>query len=120
MEPRSVLIVDDDAGIRELLITFLGDEGFDVFAAGDGMEAINLARSIRPDCILMDLNMPIIDGVAAISELKNDPATERIRIYAMSARSIIQAHTEELLADGTLKKPFDLWTVLERVVDDGK
>jgi CheY-like chemotaxis protein len=113
----SVLIADDDVIIREMLEEFLASEGFDVFTASDGKQAVEQARRVHPDCILMDLNMPVLDGVSAIRDLKRDARTESIRIYAMSARSVIQSHARELLADGTLKKPFDLWTVLETVND---
>jgi CheY-like chemotaxis protein len=110
-----VLIVDDDPAIRELLVDFLSDEGFEVLSAVNGKEAIEKARREEPDCILMDLNMPVLDGEAAIHQLKSDRATRSIRIYAMSARTIIEAREERLKADGTLKKPFELQGILDIV-----
>jgi CheY-like chemotaxis protein len=110
-----VLIADDNPAIRALLVEFLEDEGFEVFSAVNGQEAIEQARKQAPDCILMDLNMPVLDGVAAIHRLKGDRVTRSIRIYAMSARSVIEARRGDLRADGTLKKPFDLQGVLDTI-----
>jgi CheY-like chemotaxis protein len=110
-----VLIADDNPDIRNLLVEFLEDEGYDVLSAKNGREAIARARQHQPDCILMDLNMPVLDGVSAIRHLKADESTKSIRIYAMSARSVIHARRGELCADGTLKKPFDLQDVLDTV-----
>jgi CheY-like chemotaxis protein len=112
---RCVLIADDDVHIREMLATFLKEEGYCVLAAENGKEAVGLAKRHRPLCILMDLNMPVLDGVSAIEMLKCDPEVQWIPVYAMSARWTIQANARRLRADGILKKPFDLAHVLQVV-----
>jgi CheY-like chemotaxis protein len=114
---RRVLIADDDDAIVELLVQFLTDEGYEVLTAANGAEAVRQAREAHPDCILMDLNMPILNGEAAIRELKGDPETEDIRIYAMSAGWRIRVRNEDLQADGSIMKPFNLVTILYAVND---
>ena len=111
-----VLVVDDDAGIREVIKDALAESGYEVFIARNGQEAVALARSRQPRVILMDLMMPVMDGAEAIRILKDDPETARIRIVAMSAGMNLQQQTGRLLlADGLLGKPFDLEVLLAQV-----
>jgi CheY-like chemotaxis protein len=111
-----VLVVDDDAGIREVIKEALTDSGYEVFLARNGQEGVELARSHRPRVILMDLMMPVMDGAEAIRILKDDPQTARIRIVAMSAGVNLYHQTGRLLlADGLLGKPFDLDVLLAQV-----
>src|SRR5262245_41236610 len=82
--PR-VLVVDDDAAIREFLRDLLGSEGYLVDEAVNGAEAVELVRANPPAAILMDLMMPVLSGAEATSTLKSDPSTASIPILAMSA-----------------------------------
>jgi len=72
----SVLVADDFADGRELLAEYLTFRGFTVHTAADGEQAIQIARSVRPDIVLMDLSMPGIDGWQAARTLKDDPRTK--------------------------------------------
>lgn len=110
-----ILIVDDDPAIRSLLDELLRDEGYKTYLAGDGESAVEQARSVHPDLILMDLMLPILDGASAIRILKSDPRTRGIRILAMSAGANLRHHADHLPADGLLGKPFDLDTLLANV-----
>lgn len=112
-----LLIVDDDRSIRTLLDDYFSDEGFQVSTAVDGCQALRNVGESLPDMILMDLNMPVLDGVAAIRALKTDPNTCGIPVYAMSAAPLIRAWADELLADHTVPKPFDLPGLLEEIVE---
>jgi CheY-like chemotaxis protein len=80
----SVLVVDDDATFRRMLVAALDDEGFDVLgAAKDGLEGVALARSLRPDAIMLDVRMPGLDGLAAGRQIRDaDPA---VRLVFLSA-----------------------------------
>lgn len=111
-----VLIVEDDLTIRNLVAEFLTDEGFEVVEAEHGREAVELASIAQPDLILMDLMMPVLDGVSAIKELKENPATSHIRVVAMSAGRRLRGHADDLPADGLLTKPFDLDGLLATVL----
>lgn len=110
-----ILIVDDDPAIRGLLVELLSDEGYDTVQAADGLDAIALARNARPQVILMDLMLPVLDGAAATRILKSEPETAGIRIIAMSAGANLLLHADTLPADGVLSKPFDLDALLAEV-----
>jgi len=112
-----VLVVEDDPSIRSLIVDILRETGHDPIEARDGEDAVRLARSERPDVVLMDLMIPLLDGAAAIRLLKNDPTTCSIPTVAMSASSGL-LRGDELLADAVLPKPFDLDMLLALVSGD--
>ena len=82
-----VLIVDDVEDIRQVHTSFLRHLGHEVFSAGDGQQAIQYARELRPDVVFMDISMPGMDGWEVAHELRHDPATSEIRLVAISALS---------------------------------
>jgi len=79
------MVVDDDPDLRELLFTALADEGFEVVPAANGEEALGLLRTFRPDVIVLDLMMPVMDGWQFANELK--ARDEDIPIVLLSASS---------------------------------
>lgn len=79
-----VLLVDDNADMRQLYSIYLEQEGFDVEEASHGFEAFDKALKRRPDVIVMDLRMPKLDGWEAVRLLKNRPATHAIPIVALT------------------------------------
>jgi signal transduction histidine kinase/CheY-like chemotaxis protein len=80
----TVLVVDDDEAVRELMQRFLGREGFRVVATGRGEEALRLAREIAPDAITLDVMMPGMDGWAVLAALKADPLTADIPVVMVT------------------------------------
>jgi CheY-like chemotaxis protein len=117
MTPPRVLIVDDDAAIREFLRDLLGSEGYVVDEAANGAEAVERVRSNPPDAVLMDLMMPILSGAEATSRLKSDPATAAIPILAMSAGRNLAAMATGIPADGFVSKPFDLTLLVDTLAE---
>ena len=111
----SILIVDDDTTIREMLDAVLSDEGYATYQAGNGRAGVELAHQVRPHLILMDIMMPVVDGATAIGQLRQDPRTRSIRVIAMSAGSTLLRNVARLQADGVLAKPFDLEELLANV-----
>jgi two-component system cell cycle response regulator DivK len=83
---RRVLVVDDTDDLRELLRFVLDQAGFDVLEARNGAEAVRLARQHHPDLVVMDLWMPVMDGVEAIERLKGDRTTSDLPIIALTAQ----------------------------------
>ena len=81
---KTVLIVDDDAPIRELLRQELESDGYKVIEAADGMEGVNKAKAGSPDLIILDVMMPQMNGFDAAAVLKNDPLTMHIPIIILS------------------------------------
>ena len=83
-ENRTVLVVDDEVNIRELLRDSLEKEGYEVAEAVDGMDAIDRAKAVKPDLIVLDVMMPQINGFDVAAILKNDPETMDIPIIILS------------------------------------
>lgn len=82
---KSVLIVEDDPDARAIYEEALTQRGYTVIHAMHGAEGVHLARRHRPDLILMDIRMPVMDGWQAIQYLKSDPAVSHIPIWGVSA-----------------------------------
>jgi CheY-like chemotaxis protein len=92
MTPRPlVLLVEDYEDAREMYREYLEFSGFTVATAGDGREAVEKAREIHPDVILMDLSLPVMDGWEAARALKSSPDTAALKIIALSAHSPVTA-----------------------------
>jgi CheY-like chemotaxis protein len=104
----SVLIVDDDVDVREVLAETLDAFGFDVVTAANGREALAAVRemAVRPSVIVLDLMMPIMDGYGFLEERSLDPALARIPVAIVTAGHGVD---RERIADGIpiVRKPFD-------------
>jgi two-component system, cell cycle response regulator DivK len=85
--PPIVLVVDDHADSREMCVQYLTLSGFVTAEAGDGVEAVAQALATLPDCILMDLSLPRMDGWEATQRLKTDPRTRDIPVVALTAHA---------------------------------
>ena len=81
----TVLVADDHADTRELLIALLNRAGFATLAAEDGQEAIDVTHESHPDLILMDLQMPVVDGWEAARQIKAQPESKNTPIIALTA-----------------------------------
>jgi len=107
MRPQTILIVEDNDNNRDLLKDILSFHGYGIALASDGQEGVTLARELQPDLILMDIQMPGVDGMTACSLLKRDPATSCLKIIALTSFAM-QGDREKFLAagfDGYLAKP---------------
>ncbi len=116
----SVLIVDDDPFIRKLVATTLEDvAGFELLEAADGAEALELAREQPPSIVLLDIDMPGIDGYEAARRLRGQEETADTTIVMLTAAAGEEAEraAEEAGADLFLTKPFSPLELL-RLVDD--
>ena len=106
-QPR-VLIVDDEPHIVELIRLSLG-EGYDIHVAYDGEEALEIANSVIPSLIVLDIMMPKKNGFEVCNEIKNNPMTQKIPIMFLSAKGDVadKIKAMELGAEDYLVKPFD-------------
>ena len=107
---RAILVVDDDASIRTLLVELLSSEGYQVLAAGDAYSALALIDQARPDLFLIDLQLPRMDGLELVSHLRAAGLSDVPSIF-ISARSRPAAIPER----DFLPKPFDLEDVVAAV-----
>ncbi len=110
-----ILIVDDDPTIRSVLEALLEDEGFTPVTAANGQEAVTIVRDDPPALVLMDLMMPVMNGVEAARTLKSEPKTASVPIIAMSAGFILRESIDDLLADSIISKPFDLDALIANI-----
>jgi CheY-like chemotaxis protein len=111
----SVLVIDDDDDIRDTLSEVLEEVGYSVATAGQGREALALLRQIRPQVILLDLNMPVMGGAEFRRAQRGDPDLAAIPTIIMTAVDRMPDRTSELAA-----KPFrlpDLVALLKQYLD---
>ena len=112
-----LLLAEDNEFSRDMLMRRLQRQGFEVTTAANGREAIAAVRRDHPDLILMDLDMPVMDGYAAMRALKSDPRTFRIPIIVVSAHASPE-DVAEALASGCQAfeaKPLVLRRLLDRI-----
>jgi CheY-like chemotaxis protein len=113
MREKSVLIVDDNPINMKLVRVLLTGEGYDVRTAGDAMEALAVLKQWHPRLILMDIQLPGIDGLELTRQLKTDSTTEHIIIIGLTAYAM-KGDEERILAagcDGYIAKPIDTRTL---------
>ena len=106
---KLVLVVEDDAELRESLCAYLRDEGFDTDGAADGAEALARAHVNRPDAIVLDLMMPVRDGLQLMEALSDDPELAEIPIFVVSGRAEDAPHTDRV---SVFSKPVDVEALL--------
>jgi hypothetical protein len=108
----SVLLVEDNEVNRYLVRFVLEKGGFRVITAGNGREAIELARLHRPDLILMDIQMPVMDGYEAAVQIKADAQLQAIPVVALTAYAMPHEREQALAAGcaGHIEKPIDTST----------
>jgi CheY-like chemotaxis protein len=112
-----ILLVEDNEMNRDMLSRRLVRNGFEVVIAVDGLEGVNLAASVQPDLILMDLSLPVIDGWEATRRVKANPATAKIPVIALTAHAMAQDKEKALTAgcDDFDTKPVELARLLEKI-----
>ena len=109
---RSVVLVDDAADVRMLLQLLLELEGFAVTTAGDGPTGLAAVRAERPDVVLLDVQLPGMEGTEVLRQLRADPPTATLPVVLLTGAP--EQDTPALLglgATGVLRKPFDPDTV---------
>ncbi|MBI3852920.1 MAG: response regulator [Verrucomicrobia bacterium] len=107
---KKILVIDDEAELREMMVAALHQRGFEVVEATNGITGVELARTETPDLILCDVNMDQMNGYATLSSLRNEPATNSIPFILMTgmADNSGMRHGMELGADDYLPKPFSI------------
>lgn len=115
---KHVLVVDDDPQIQDVLSLRLKNAGFNVSQARNGQEGVKMAKELKPDLILLDVMMPVMDGAKALMELKDDPATKNIHVLILTS---LQDRVEDIKfakevgAVDFINKDIDFKDLLERI-----
>lgn len=114
---HTILVVEDDAILRDTLIESLGLEGYATLAARNGEEGLALARREGPDMVLTDAAMPVCDGYELIRNLQADKRTRAIPVVMISARVESASKNKAFTAGAVsfLKKPFEFDELLNRI-----
>ena len=117
MSKKKLLIVEDDRSLAGVLEYNFSSVGYQVFCAYDGLDAINQARSKSPDLIILDLMIPVIDGIEVCSKLRSESGTRHTPIMMLTAKS---EESDQLIgfatgADDYVVKPFSVRVLQERV-----
>jgi CheY-like chemotaxis protein len=116
MTSKRIFVIEDDLHIRESLTELLEIEGFSVFSAINGQDALDKLRSgERADLILLDLMMPVKDGYQFRAEQEIDPEISKIPVIIMSANGSISDNKELGMVAHYLNKPIDLDALLESI-----
>ncbi len=114
---RKILIVEDSPDMVNMLQMLLKHRGYDSFTAKNGKEAVDMAASQLPDLILLDMMLPIMDGIAAAHQIRLNPKTHSIPILAVTAK-VFPKDREECLQNGCndhLAKPFTPKELLSKI-----
>jgi twitching motility two-component system response regulator PilH len=122
-EQKLILIVDDEPAFREIFSAKFGADGFRVETAENGQIGVEKAKALKPDLILMDVNMSVMDGPTAVLKLRDDPETKDLKVVFLTNLGDPQKEMQELNhkfsqdfgAQGYLKKTDDLDALNERV-----
>jgi CheY-like chemotaxis protein len=111
---KAILVADDDPDILSIVSMSLETQGYSVFRASNGREAVDLAKAHHPDLVLMDMMMPVVSGYEAVAEIKADPATQDITIVGLSAKAMAtdMERATDVGIDGYITKPFRIAQVL--------
>ena len=117
MKKGTVLVIDDEKDLIELVTYNLGKEGYDVIAADDGQSGLDVARKHRPDLVVLDLMMPGLDGLQVCQRLRSDSRTGGVPIIMLTAKATEADRVVglEFGADDYITKPFSPREVVARV-----
>jgi CheY-like chemotaxis protein len=112
-----ILIAEDNATNRELFRELLESRGYDVVEAGDGSEALRIIEETRPDVVLLDIGMPVLDGFAVVRAIRENPRLATLPVLAVTAYAM-QGDRERVLNsgfDGYVSKPINAKSLGEEI-----
>ncbi|MDI6900589.1 MAG: response regulator [Anaerosomatales bacterium] len=114
---RTILVVDDEPNIQRLLTVALGNRGFNVVTADNGMEALGLAETEKPELIVLDVMMPKMDGHEVRKRLREREATRKTPILFLSAAGTFEEQVEQMADENVdyIPKPFKPSEVAEHI-----
>ena len=107
---KTILVADDDPVGRELIREILESQGYRVIEAGDGSVALSSIQAAQPDLVLLDIQMPVLDGFGVIQALRRERQFQRLPVFALTAFAM-RGDSEKALAagfDGYISKPINV------------
>jgi len=121
MSKQLIMIVEDDTSLRELFAIVVEQSGYAVITAENGFEALYLLETEKPDLIVLDMNLPVFNGMQVIRHVRSTADLEHIKIIAASASTKANASEEAQMADAIFPKPFrnnDLLNLIADLLDN--
>ena len=114
---RKILLIDDDDMVRDLVAATLKGGDYQLLQAADGGRGLELTRAHRPDIVLLDVTMPVMDGVSVCQAIKSDPSTANVTVIMLTAlgQEADKDRARRAGADGYFTKPFSPLSLLRRV-----
>jgi two-component system, cell cycle response regulator DivK len=114
---KTILVVEDQEDNRQILRDLLASSGFLMIEAHDGQQALAMARSQRPDLILMDIQLPVVDGYEATRSIKRDPELKHIPVIAITSYALSgdEERAREAGCDAYIAKPYSTRHVLAKI-----
>jgi CheY-like chemotaxis protein len=113
MDDATILVVDDDPSIRDVVSGLLEMEGYDVITASNGLEALRVVDRQTPDLVVLDMRMPVMDGWAFAREMHRRGLA--VPILVLTATQDAQLWAEQVGAEDFLEKPFEITSLLASV-----
>lgn len=114
----TILVVDDESTIVDLLVDIIEEHGHTAVQASNGIEGLVAARDRRPDLIISDVMMPLLDGYALLQALRSEPELAHTTVVLISAMFLGNSQPVAIpSADGYLRKPFDITAVEDLIAE---
>ncbi|MBI5149448.1 MAG: response regulator [Candidatus Omnitrophica bacterium] len=114
-EQKTILVVDDEADLQQLVKMVLKSKGYNVETADNGEEALEMLKSLKPDLIVLDMNMPIMGGIEFYQKTCDEWSRPKYPVLVLTARANMEQLFKELEADGFMSKPFEIEELLTEV-----
>lgn len=108
VQMTKVLVVDDDPDLAIICSIILEDAGYEIAVAHNGFEAYDRLADANPDVVLLDVMMPVLDGLTVCKMVKRNPRTKDLPVIVMSASQSLRDQARSCHADAILAKPFDI------------
>ena len=114
---KIILVVEDQEGNRQILRDLIASSGFLMIEAHDGQQALAMARSQRPDLILMDIQLPVVDGYEATRSIKRDPELKHIPVIVVTSYALSgdEERAREAGCDAYVAKPYSTRHLLAKI-----
>ena len=114
-ETKTILVMDDEPDYVDMVKQFLEEEGYHVLTAGDGDSGLKIVKNLRPDLVIMDVNMPHKDGLQFYREISTAHGRAKLPVLVITARGELEPLFRELEVEGFLTKPFKISKLLEEI-----
>lgn len=111
---KTDIVIDDDSGITELFSEMLQLQGINILGVGNnGIDAIQLFKEFSPDLVFMDINMPKLNGIDALIEIKKTSIQSKVIIVTSDTSTELKEKLEKIVASGIVYKPFDMNKIMQ-------